>query len=255
VVKSSTKVQAVIDFLRRYPRKAGWSVAELKERLNTRKHVVVNSDTIYRAFHHPGGYITRTGEWQNAYVYRFVGGNSSSRGGKKVAAAARRAGTCELCSRKHDGSFGSGRFCSEACAKGFSSSHQSVSQGSRRQTTKAKQAAAKRVCELCSAKHSGSFGSGRFCSDACAKAWSSRHRRGSRAKPDSDSTSSSSSSSSEEEEEEEEEDRGRQGQRAGSHNGTATVELSVQRQLINFLRDHDRARGWTFAEICEAFTP
>jgi hypothetical protein len=65
------------------------------------------------------------------------------------------------CARAHSGTYGSGRFCGEQCARAFSSE---------------KAARSKLVCQFasCARAHKGTYGSGRFCGKRCARAFSSQ---------------------------------------------------------------------------------
>ena len=55
---------------------------------------------------------------------------------------------CENCNKKHDGSYGSGRFCSSKCARGFST--KSKREEINKQVSKAlKKEKPKRICEVC----------------------------------------------------------------------------------------------------------
>lgn len=85
---------------------------------------------------------------------------------------------CERCGDAQDGSFGSGRFCSLSCSKsptpeirlkiseGVKNSPKfQASLGKRRQNLKKNPPG---ICEKCDVTHDGLFGSGRFCSRACA---------------------------------------------------------------------------------------
>ena len=70
---------------------------------------------------------------------------------------------CEQCSAAHDGTFGSGRFCSDDCKNQFCAEK---ARAARKENEDS-------VCEQCSAVHDGSWGSGRFCQERCARAYSS----------------------------------------------------------------------------------
>lgn len=51
---------------------------------------------------------------------------------------------CTVCKRRHDGTYGSGKYCSAACVPNF-------------------------PCEVCAKLHDCSYGSGRFCSSRCSR--------------------------------------------------------------------------------------
>ena len=82
---------------------------------------------------------------------------------------------CENCGKEHDGSYGSGRFCSKLCAHSFvgksktTESKQKISNALRNLSIKTRIS----VCEICkhefllTKKENGRWPSGRFCSDEC----------------------------------------------------------------------------------------
>lgn len=82
---------------------------------------------------------------------------------------------CENCGKEHNGSYGSGRFCSKLCAHSFvgkrktTESKQKISNTLRNLSIKTRIS----VCEICkhefllAKKENGRWPSGRFCSDEC----------------------------------------------------------------------------------------
>lgn len=64
---------------------------------------------------------------------------------------------CQVCKKRHDGSYGSGKYCSAPCVPNF-------------------------PCEVCSKLHDSSYGSGRFCSSRCSRNVPGKATRGSKSK-------------------------------------------------------------------------
>eukprot|EP01047_Picozoa_sp_COSAG01_P034152 COSAG01_NODE_2550_length_7464_cov_14.290699_9_plen_231_part_00 len=197
--------QELVDFLRKHPRKAGWTVPELRAKLNTPTHIGVNSDYIYRAYHQD--FIRRVGDNKNKYVYFYNASvenklllqrESERRGTKRPAKPTARTNECGHPQHPHH---------------------------------------AHGMCQVCyhKARQQGKL------------------QRGDESDEDDDSDDSDSTST--------EEDSSSSSSSSSSGDGSteedegAEAELPVQRQLLNWLRDHDRPRGWTFVEINEAFRP
>lgn len=87
---------------------------------------------------------------------------------------------CEKCGAEHDGSYGSGRFCSKFCARSFSTSKNRKEISKKTSEKLRKEAEVSHIvnpfnyegkisiCERCFGYHDGLMGSGRFCSLSCA---------------------------------------------------------------------------------------
>lgn len=106
---------------------------------------------------------------------------------------------CENCNKKHSGLYGSGRFCSKSCVSSFAVSKVDAhkltiaaiknNSGRRLVEGNKKRGKEKRdkkelerlnkehICENCHKKHEGLYASGRFCSDKCARSFSSNTNR------------------------------------------------------------------------------
>lgn len=82
---------------------------------------------------------------------------------------------CESCDVGHAGTYGSGRFCSAACAKKvgartkWAARAAALPQTPRRVPPVARHAHAEAPCEACDKHHDRTYGSGRFCSVHCAR--------------------------------------------------------------------------------------
>jgi len=71
---------------------------------------------------------------------------------------------CEFCGKEHDGSYGSGRFCSSVCKNGYISKLMS-GKGNPRWMPRIK----KYICKNCGIKHDGTYGGTKnFCSRGCS---------------------------------------------------------------------------------------
>lgn len=85
---------------------------------------------------------------------------------------------CDYCGNEHDGKYASGRFCSEKCARGFSTKSKRENINKRVSLKLRKIEYFKTKCEFCgneyqSRYHYKTFGSGRFCSRKCACSFAS----------------------------------------------------------------------------------
>jgi 5-methylcytosine-specific restriction endonuclease McrA len=85
---------------------------------------------------------------------------------------------CEYCNKVHGGIYGSGRFCSNKCARGFSTRDKRKEINKRVSLKLRKLSRVDRICEYCSIKYNKRYGSGRFCSKKCATSFASYYAIG-----------------------------------------------------------------------------
>ena len=81
---------------------------------------------------------------------------------------------CEQCHKIHDGSYGSGRFCSKECAKGFSGSNRSLE--SRQKTGKSVSKLHLHVCPICKCQFMNKGTSLTFCTSCRNKRQKNRYK-------------------------------------------------------------------------------
>lgn len=112
---------------------------------------------------------------------------------------------CVYCNKKHDGNYGSGKFCSSSCHSGYARLKSDFSKKkafciecnceievrykSKLNNSKCKECREKErerrrlelcksgICEYCNKEHNGTYGSGRFCSKECARGFVTKEKR------------------------------------------------------------------------------